>query len=125
MPHDTSCPLVTAAVLLRVVNVQKEKNRNQKGTSPNTVTEHEKRQKQIEVKPVPKLKEATSPCIVTEHKHGLFDLKGLTCRIVEAKRIPATMPTIERKPNANLSTRGRNQDLVHKVYESWKQSKHQ
>ena len=82
----------TSCSTSKVVNVQKEKNRNQKGTSPNIVTEHEKQQKQVEAKPVPKLKEATSPRIVTEHKHGLFDLKGLTCRVVEAKRILATMP---------------------------------
>ena len=39
------------------------------------------------------------------NKHGLFDLKGLTCHIVEAKHVPATMLITERKPNANLSTK--------------------
>ena len=31
---------------------------------------------------------------------------------------------VRKNPNANLSTRGRSRDLVHKVYESQKQSTH-
>ena len=62
------------------------------------VTEHEKTRSD-------KTKEAKKPVPKTErrhlasysnwnYKHGLFDLKGLTCRVVEVE-LPATMPILE------------------------------
>ena len=48
-----------------------------------------------------------------------------TCRIVEAETHTSNNAYVRRNPNANFSTRGQNQDLVHKIYKSWKQSKHQ
>ena len=46
-------------------------------------------------KPVSKLKRShQSPYSNRNYKHGLFDLKGLTCCVVEVE-LPATMPNTE------------------------------
>ena len=62
------------------------------------VTEHEKtRSDKIKEskKPVPKLKQRHLASYSNRnYKHGLFDLKGLTCRVVEVE-LPATVPMSE------------------------------
>ena len=61
------------------------------------VTEHEneKRQNKRSQEPVTKLKRShQSSYSNRNYKHELFDLKGLTCRVVEVE-LPATMPISE------------------------------
>ena len=56
---------------------------------------NEKRQNKEAKKPVSKLKRShQSPYSNRNYKHGLFDLKGLTCRVVEVELL-ATMPMSE------------------------------
>ena len=56
---------------------------------------NEKQQNKRSQEPVPKLKQRY-PALYSNrnYKHGLFDLKGLTCRMVEVELL-ATMPMSE------------------------------
>ena len=56
---------------------------------------NEKRQNKEAKKPVLKLKQRHLALYSNRnYKHGLIDLKGLTCRVVEVE-LPATMPITE------------------------------
>ena len=59
------------------------------------VTEHEKRQNKRSQEASNETEaKSPSPYSNRNYKHGLFDLKGLTCRVVEVE-LPATMPISE------------------------------